>query len=40
MSRLAICSGADAVKAFRRVGYEVDTKRAVILFSVILPSAV
>lgn len=24
MSRLAICSGADAVKAFRRVGYEVD----------------
>lgn len=24
MSRLPVCSGTDAVKAFRRVGYEVD----------------
>jgi predicted RNA binding protein YcfA (HicA-like mRNA interferase family) len=24
MSRLPVCSGADAVKAFRRLGYEVD----------------
>ena len=24
MSRLPVCSGADAVKAFRQVGYEVD----------------
>lgn len=24
MSRLAVCSGADAVKVFRRIGYEVD----------------
>jgi predicted RNA binding protein YcfA (HicA-like mRNA interferase family) len=24
MSRLPVCSGADAVKAFRRIGYEVD----------------
>ena len=24
MSRLPVCSGADAIKAFRRVGYEVD----------------
>jgi predicted RNA binding protein YcfA (HicA-like mRNA interferase family) len=24
MSRLPVCSGADAVKAFRQLGYEVD----------------
>lgn len=24
MSRLPVCSGAEAVKAFRRAGYEVD----------------
>ena len=24
MSRLPVCSGADAVKAFRQIGYEVD----------------
>ena len=24
MSRLSVCSGADAVKAFRQLGYEVD----------------
>ena len=24
MSRLPVCSGVDAVKAFRRIGYEVD----------------
>ena len=24
MSRLPVCSGADAVQAFRRAGYEVD----------------
>jgi predicted RNA binding protein YcfA (HicA-like mRNA interferase family) len=24
MSRLPVCSGADAVRAFRRFGYEVD----------------
>ena len=24
MSRLAICSGLDAVKAFRKIGYEID----------------
>ena len=24
MSRLPVCSGADAVRAFRRLGYEVD----------------
>ncbi len=24
MSRLPVCSGADAVQAFRRLGYEVD----------------
>ena len=24
MSRLPVCSGADAVKAFRKLGYEVD----------------
>ena len=24
MSRLPICSGADAVRAFRKIGYEVD----------------
>ena len=24
MSRLPVCSGADAVKAFRKVGYELD----------------
>ena len=24
MSRLPVCSGAEAVQAFRRVGYEVD----------------
>ena len=24
MSRLPVCSGADAVQAFRRIGYEVD----------------
>jgi predicted RNA binding protein YcfA (HicA-like mRNA interferase family) len=24
MSRLPVCSGADAVKVFRRLGYEVD----------------
>jgi predicted RNA binding protein YcfA (HicA-like mRNA interferase family) len=24
VSRLPVCSGADAVKAFRQVGYEVD----------------
>ena len=24
MSRLPVCSGADAVKAFRHIGYEVD----------------
>lgn len=24
MSRLPVCSGAEAVKAFRRLGYEVD----------------
>ncbi len=24
MSRLPVCSGADAVQAFRRMGYEVD----------------
>ena len=24
MSRLSVCSGADAVKAFRQIGYEVD----------------
>jgi predicted RNA binding protein YcfA (HicA-like mRNA interferase family) len=24
MSRLPICSGAEAVKAFRQIGYEVD----------------
>ena len=24
MSRLRVCSGADAVKAFRKLGYEVD----------------
>ena len=24
MSRLPVCSGADAVQAFRKVGYEVD----------------
>ncbi len=24
MSRLPVCSGADAVKAFRQMGYEVD----------------
>jgi predicted RNA binding protein YcfA (HicA-like mRNA interferase family) len=24
MSKLPVCSGADAVRAFRRVGYEVD----------------
>jgi predicted RNA binding protein YcfA (HicA-like mRNA interferase family) len=24
MSRLPVCSGADAVRAFRKTGYEVD----------------
>ncbi len=24
MSRLPVCSGADAVRAFRQIGYEVD----------------
>jgi len=24
MSRLPVCSGADAVKAFRKIGYELD----------------
>ena len=24
MSKLPVCSGADAIRAFRRVGYEVD----------------
>jgi predicted RNA binding protein YcfA (HicA-like mRNA interferase family) len=24
MSRLSVCSGADAVRAFRKIGYEVD----------------
>jgi len=24
MSRLPVCSGADAVRAFRKIGYEVD----------------
>jgi predicted RNA binding protein YcfA (HicA-like mRNA interferase family) len=24
MSKLPVCSGADAVKAFRQIGYEVD----------------
>ena len=24
MSRLPVCSGGDAVKAFRKIGYEVD----------------
>ena len=28
MSRLPVCSGADAVKAFRRIGYEVDHQTA------------
>jgi hypothetical protein len=28
MSRLPVCSGADAVKAFRKLGYEVDIRPA------------
>jgi predicted RNA binding protein YcfA (HicA-like mRNA interferase family) len=24
MSRLPVCSGADAVRAFRKIGYEID----------------
>jgi hypothetical protein len=39
MSRLPVCSGADAVKAFRRLGYEVDHQTAVTSSCGILPNA-
>jgi predicted RNA binding protein YcfA (HicA-like mRNA interferase family) len=39
MSRLPVCSGGEAVKAFRQVGYEVDHQTGNHIFCGILPNA-
>ncbi len=40
MSRLPVCSGAAAVKAFQRLGYGWITRRAATSSCVILPNDV
>jgi predicted RNA binding protein YcfA (HicA-like mRNA interferase family) len=38
MSRLPVCSGTDAVKAFRKLGYEVDHQTGSHSFATSFPA--